>query len=117
MTGLRWVRLDATFPMNPKVMQLADSKRHRAGLVYVCGLAYSGWQGTDGHIARHVLPLIHGRPVDAAHLVDAGLWKPNGDGWQIHDWHQYQPTTETTVDRSDQARRAAYIRWGKLQPP
>ena len=113
MTGLRWVRLDATFPTNPKILQLAQANRHRAITLYICGLAYAGGQGTDGRIPTYALTLLHGRPADAAHLVDAGLWKPNGDGWHIHDWHDYQPSTDTAAARTSQARAAANARWGK----
>ena len=111
MAGLRWVRLDATFPGNPKVVDLAGRGHHRAITVYVCSLAYAGHQGTDGHIPQAALPFIHATRTHAKQLCEAGLWIANGDGWNIHDWHDYQPRSEASADRSRSAREAANIRW------
>lgn len=113
MTGVRWVRLDAGFPHNPKILQLATDGRWRAIVLYASGLAYAGQQGSEGHIPRTALHLIHGRPADAAQLVDAGLWEVNGNGWNIHDWHDYQPTNQVIEarTRSERARHAAEVRW------
>jgi hypothetical protein len=37
--GLPWVRLDTQFPSNPKVLELAATKQHKAAFVYLCSLA------------------------------------------------------------------------------
>ena len=111
MAGLHWIRLDCAFPMNHKTLGLAADGRHRAIAVYVCGLAYAGSQGTDGWIPRGALPLLHGRLTEAKHLVEAGFWIPHSGGWQIKDWHEYQPSSEETAQRTARARSAAIIRW------
>lgn len=111
MTGLRWVRLDVNFPTNQKILDLTHAGHHRAGFVYVCGFAYAGGQGTDGWIPASALPLIHGRKVDAEHLVAAGLWIPRPGGWDIHDWCEYQPSSAETEARTQRARAAALTRW------
>lgn len=111
MSGLKWVRLDTTFPHNQKVLDLAEQNRWRAIAVYLCGLAHAGAQGTDGWIPSSALHLIHGRKIDAAHLVEAGLWVPRPGGWDVNDWHEYQPTSEETEKRSQHARAAAMARW------
>ena len=73
---LPWVRLDTAFPYNPKLLAMvAEKDGHRAGLVYVCSLGYSGAHGTDGFIPKEALPFIHGRPVDADRLVRNGFWR------------------------------------------
>lgn len=113
MTGLRWVRLDATFPTNPKVLALTEAGRWRAITVYLCGLAYCGGQGTDGFIPTGALPHLHARKTDAQHLVDAGLWDPEPGGWQIHGWLEYQPSSGDTAARSARARAAAQARWNR----
>ena len=111
MAGLKWVRLDASFPFNQKVLDLAHAGRHRAIAVYACGLAYSGSQGTDGWIPESALPLIHARRTDAVHLVEVGLWIPRPGGWDINDWTEYQPSSEDTAARTAKARAAAMARW------
>lgn len=110
--GLPWVRLDTTFPRNHKVLSLIGGREgHRAALVYVCGLAYAGEQGTDGFIPREVLPLLHARPIDARRLVDVRLWIADPGGWVVNDWREYQPSTDETKERSNRARSAAMARW------
>jgi len=111
MTGLKWVRLDTSFYTNQKILDLAHTHHHRAIAVYMCALAYAGGQGTDGWIPAAALTLIHGRPTDANHLVEAGLWTPRPGGWDIHDWRDYQPSSEETEARTARARAAALTRW------
>lgn len=111
--GQRWVRLDAAFARNPKVIDmLADKDGFRAALVYVCALGYCGEQGTDGFVPRGALPFVHGRPRDADLLVKHRLWQAqNGTGWLIPDWAEYQPSTVDTQARSRAARKACCYRW------
>lgn len=115
MAGLKWVRVDTAFPRNHKVMQLVADGHHKAALVYICGLALSGEQGTDGWIARAHLPMIHATPRDADHLVDVGLWIARPGGWTINDWDQYQPSSEDTAKRTAHARAAAETRWARAR--
>jgi hypothetical protein len=105
--GLPWVRLDATFPHNAKVLQLIDEGHWRALSVYVFGLSYCGFQETDGHIPLYALRAIHARPIDAAALVTAGLWEVNGKGWIVHDWGDYQMAPEYRTLH----KRAVCTRW------
>jgi len=111
VAGIRWVRLDTALPRNHKIIQLTEDGHHRAAFVYVCSLALAGEQGTDGWIPNALLNHIHGRPTDAQHLVNAGLWIPRPGGWDIKDWHEYQPTSQETADRSARAKAAAHARW------
>jgi len=111
VAGLKWVRVDTAFPRNHKVISLIGDGHHKAALAYLCGLALAGEQGTDGWISTAHLPMIHATPRDAAHLVDVGLWIPRPGGWQINDWHQYQPSSEDTAKRTAHARAAAETRW------
>jgi len=115
---LPWVRLDTSMPDHPKILDLIDSHKdgRAAAFVWVCGLAYSGKHGTDGFIPRGALSRCNGRANDAKLLVAAGLWKDEGVGWTIHGWDEYQESTEETKARSEKARNAAFIRWGKEAP-
>jgi hypothetical protein len=107
--GLPWVRLDTAFPRNPKLLALLAVNGHRAALVYICSLAYSGEQGSDGFIPRHALAHIHGRPKDAALLVTHRLWheERDGIGWTINGWAEFQPSSAETQERARKARQSS----------
>jgi Na+/glutamate symporter len=111
MAGLPWIRLDTGFPSNAKILGLiADRKRH-AAFGYVCALAWSGGQGTDGFIPEVALPLMHLNPESALSLCTAGLFQPVLGGYQINDWSEYQQSTTETAARSTKAQAAARSRW------
>jgi hypothetical protein len=91
------VRLDATIPDNPKILELLDMRSgHVSAFVYVCGLAYAGKHGTDGFIPVNALSRIHGKRADADRLVEVGLWVTADKGWVVHGWDEYQQASETT---------------------
>lgn len=112
MSGLPWVRLDSAFPFNPKVLALvAETGGRAAGFSYLCGLAFSGLNGSDGYLPTHALGAIHGKKGDAAKLVDHHFWVPTTGGWSINGWDEKQPSTEATQQRRKRAQDAALIRW------
>jgi hypothetical protein len=117
--SLPWVRLDANIATHDKTIKAIGRRNGKAAMcVYMFAIAWSGGHGTDGHIPRAVLPMIHGTPADAAALEAVGLWEPDpaGDGWWIHNYAQRQETSDVTQAKRDQARAAAHARWraGKL---
>ena len=109
--GLPWVKLDTTFPQNPKVLYLVQDKKFKAAFVYITSLAYSGAQGTDGFIPAAALQLIHGNKADAKVLVGVGLWLESMGGWEINGWDEHQQSNEETQLRKKRAREAALQRW------
>lgn len=109
--SLPWVRIDATLPANHKILELVDKGRWRSVSMYVFAITYSGHNTTDGYIPRAALPLIHGTVKDAQHLVAAGLWHPHGNGWMIHDWHDYQPSSEYVKGKRTAGKKHACKRW------
>jgi hypothetical protein len=114
MAGLNWVRVDANLHSNHKVLALlAERGGDHALCVYVFSLGYSGGHGTAGFVPKTALGLFHGKPRDAALLVEVGMWDELPIGWDIHDWIEYQPTDEESLARSVKAKHAADIRWGK----
>jgi hypothetical protein len=111
------VRLDTAFPYNPKLLAMvAEKDGHRAGLVYVCSLGYSGAHGTDGFIPREALPFIHGRPADAARLVRHGFWREQPGGWLVNGWTDFQESSADTQERRKRAQDAARARWNGHEP-
>ena len=111
--GLPWVRLDTQFPSNPKVLELAAGKHHKAAFVYLCSLAYSGSHQTDGYLPSNCLPFIHGTMAEAKKLVEVGFWIPSPGGWDINGWHEFQPSSEETMKRRERAQKGAAARWNK----
>jgi hypothetical protein len=116
MANLNWVRVDATLATNHKILAILSEKGgDHAVCVYVFALGYCGSQGTDGFIPSTALGLIHGKPRDSQLLVDVGLWHDIPGGYEIHDWLEFQPSSEETKARSEKAKRAAEIRWAKTK--
>lgn len=105
--ALPWVRLDTGLPDHPKILALIDMKKQRAALVYTFGLAYAGRHETDGFIPRGALPFIHATTSDANALCDVRLWHHVEGGWEINDWDEYQPTSETSSKRRASLRQSA----------
>lgn len=109
--SLPWVRLDTGFPDNPKILKLVSTGRHKAVVVYVASLAWSGRQETAGVIPKAALPFLHGTRRDAEHLVGARLWDEAENGWRIHDFDEYQIVTVSQEHRINAAKVAACKRW------
>ena len=109
---LPWVRLDTAFPYNPKLLaMLSEKDGHRAGLVYLCSLAYSGAHGTDGFITREALPFVHGRQTDAERLARNGFWRTQPGGWLINGWDEFQESSAEAQERRKRAQAGAAARW------
>lgn len=92
-----WVKLDDGFALHPKVIALSD-------LAFRCHISAMCWSGrylTDGFIPSAVAPA---EPV--AELVASGLWESRVSGWQIHDWHLYQPSRQEVEQALEQKRSA-----------
>lgn len=113
--GMTWVRLESAFWCNPKVLQLKHLNKYRAISAYVGGLGYSGQQGLDGFIPDRALTLIDCGPRDATALVEVGMWHPIDGGYEINDWHDYQPTAEKVQQRRAAAKRNVEARWKRAE--
>ena len=111
--GLPWVRLDAAFARNHKVLDLAHRKRWQAIACYVSALGYSGEHGLAGFVPESCLVFIHGSKPIASQLCEVGLWLQVPGGWEINDWAEYQPTNEEAERRRTKAQMAARARWEK----
>jgi hypothetical protein len=96
----RWVRLSATYFLDPKIMRAGPD----AELLYVRGLAFARQVRSDGHITTEQLPMItnglrHARQTCDA-LVTVGLWERCADGFRVplDRWEHWQ-TTEHEIER------------------
>ena len=101
--------------MHPKLV--------RAGLagfgLFVAGLCYANHYLTDGFIHAKALPAVFPgeRPnrlmTLVSALVAAGLWETRDEGWQVHDFNHYQPTSVEV--RTERVRvHEAKVRAGRL---
>jgi hypothetical protein len=115
-----WVKLDDRFPSHRKIALLSD----RAFRLHVSAMCWSAENLTDGRISDRELPLvahIRGLKPAAKQLEDAGVWDRTEDGWEIHDYLDYNPSREQVlVERKKNAERQERFRrrkGGKPTPP
>lgn len=106
-----WIKLDDKIAHHPKLIAAGPV----ASWMQVCALAYSAEYLTDGFIpegAVSVLGAIPNPHDEAARLVRCGLWGRVEGGYQIHDYHLYQPSAQEVIER--RRRRAEAGRKGGL---
>jgi hypothetical protein len=85
-----WVRLDDRFPSHRKVALLSD----RAFRLYVSALCWCSENLTEGKILDRELAVVarvRNTKAAAKELEDANLWDRVDDGWEIHDFLEYNP--------------------------
>ena len=115
-----WVKTDDLLPHHRKIMAAGPKALTVLGL-YQAGNAFCQRHFTDGMIRRADLPLLcpavpHPAAALLALMVSVGLWEPlasgNGDGWQVHDWLDYNEAAEVR-----RARLAAESARKRLERP
>jgi len=95
---MSWFKVDDGLWGHPKWLAATPGAR----ALWVTAGSWCADQLTDGRVPQHVLAVLAGRTREADELVRLGLWKPHEDGWEFHDWAQFQPSREQV-----QADRAA----------
>lgn len=112
---MAWAKVDDDAPLSRKFF--------RAG-VAAFGLDVAAWcycnrEGTDGYVPSGDLPIVFPglslpRAVAlAAKLVEVGRWSKDGDGYRIHDFHEYQFSAEQIAE--SRRKRAESGRLGGLK--
>ena len=107
---MTWVRIDDHLHSHPKILRAWNEERASLGL-HLLALSYAGAVLTDGVVddqaARQWLPAKRERERATDALTDARLWVPNGSGWVIHDWLDYNEPREVQIARrrAREARR------------
>lgn len=102
------------FPAHKKIAGLSDA----AFRLWVSGMDRARSQGTDGQLDELDLDLIARCPPKGpkrtkivAELVAVGLWEPIDGGWQIHDYLDWQDSSERVRTLRERAReRMALVR-------
>lgn len=91
-----YLNLDDGFADHRKVDALSDG----AFRLHIAGLCYCASQLTDGLVEDHRVPRLTRtyKPAQLTELLDANLWLPRADGYEIHDyldWNKSRAWWET----------------------
>ena len=110
---MAWVRFDNGIGNHRKALELSDKHYLAAlGLLLVC-VGYCDSQRTDGFIPAKALRRIadgdYKTPL--GELVRVGFLEEKPDGYQVHDYLDWQQSAEQIETRSEQSSKAAHARW------
>lgn len=106
---MSWAKIDDRANENRKLLEAGAE----ACWLWTCGLMYANrQQARDGFIPELALGILYpfkSQPKKlAARLVEAGLWVRTEKGYQIHQYHQWNPTAEAVeAERAAGRARAA----------
>lgn len=114
---MTWVRIEDGMVEHPKIAGLSDP----AFRAFVYGLCYCNRYLSDGFIPERiahtsVAPGAKGKRI-AGELVDADLWHPTKGGYDVHDFHVYQPTKAEVVALREKRAEAGRRGGLKSKPP
>lgn len=113
-----WAKLDDRFHENKKVRRAWRRCPEALGL-HVLAITYCAGNLTDGIVDREFVedrvPNTRARDRMIATLTGEELWHEHPDGWEIHDYNEFNPTRASIEARrqarSEAARAAAVARW------
>ena len=110
-----WFKVDDSFYSNPKTAMLSDG----ATALWLRSGSWSAQQLTGGFVPARMVPMFRGSNDSVRELCDAGLWAydEQKDGYQFHDWSDYQPDGDEVEakrrKRSEAGKKGASRRWKK----
>ena len=111
---MSWVRLDDGSPGHRKIVGLSDA----AFRLWIVGLTYCNQQANDGRFSAASARIMTGYLASPelgrgamAELCAAGLWAATADGFEVHDYLEYQPSQEERAS----ANKAAAERMRKMR--
>lgn len=109
-----WARFDDDYPNHRKIRPLSDA----AFRLHTSAICWCNKNLTDGIITPADLPYVSDvkNPAKAVpQLVAQKLWEPTGNGWIVHDYHQFNPTAEYVLaerqKKSAAGKKGAHVRW------
>lgn len=114
--GLPWARLDVNIASHDKILALLLHRNGRGvAFSYVCSIAYTVGNGTDGVIPYAALPFLHATKTDMNKLVEVGLLQPIPIGWLIPNFGERQQLNSASKSlRAGQKAKSAKgncVRW------
>lgn len=104
-----WAKFDDGYPDHHKIVPLSDA----AFRVHTACICYVNRDTHDGRVPKAVAHRYTTKGKKAAlELIRAGLFTEDGDHYEIHDFHDYNPTPEQ-VRSLREARREAGRKGGQ----
>lgn len=108
---MTWFYVDDKFGESKKVKRIPRGQRMAAIGLWTLAGQWSSGQLTDGHVPAYMVEDLGGSKRLASVLVTCGLWEESQDGYQFHDWNDWQQTREQVEKkRSDARERMARLR-------
>lgn len=96
---MAWVKLDDAFFRHDKARSAGKDGR----ALFVASLCYAADRRSDGFIADTHLGVLAAeaevRPAVATRLVEVGLWERVDGGYHVHDYLDYQPSSDEVEQR------------------
>lgn len=107
---MTWIKIDDSLPDHPKLIGLSDL----AFRIHVRALCHSGRYLTDGFIshAAYLAWVNNSSHAPADELTANELWDRVENGYQIHDYLEYQ-SSRTKVDEQKKANRERVARYNE----
>jgi hypothetical protein len=97
-----WAKLDDQFHAHRKAKRAWKGHPRALGL-HLLAISYCAGHLTDGFVddefVEEKIPAQRERSAVTDALVDAGLWAREGEGWQINDWLDFNPSRDEVLDR------------------
>lgn len=100
---MTWFKVDDALAFHRKSMKAGNA----AMGLWVRAGSWCAQQLNDGRIPPEIVAAL-GTQAEADALVRAELWHETMDGYEFHDWAEYQPTRESVLEKREKtAERVA----------
>jgi len=98
---MTWLTVDDNFADHPKVEALSD----KAFRLHVSGLCYCAKHQTDGKVvASRAARLVGYTSKALTELLGAGVWHTSPDGFEIHDFLDWNPSKADVTKRRNASK-------------
>lgn len=98
---MAWARIDDSIIDHPKILEAGEDARD----LFVIAIVWCNKHLTDGRIPKAALGVLSQKRTaqkNAEALVRVGLWRDEGDHWQVHDYLDWNPS-RADVERQRKA--------------
>ena len=108
---MSWFRIDDTFGTHPKVLGIPRSRRKAAVGLWTLAGNWCARNLTDGALPIYMIEELGGDDDDVKDLLRATLWEETPNGFQFHDYLDYNPSrARVLADRAAAAERQRQAR-------